>query len=1347
MPFHSTFSYKLIYIFRINDKAHQGLLKIGDTSIDTETDALAPNSKPLNEAAKQRIKSYTHTAGIQFELLHTELAVRTVNKNGVLKTESFRDYQVHQVLRRSGIKNHYFDKENRRNEWFETDLNTAQNAINAVKENRLYLNPEERSKDDSPIIFRPEQEKAINDTLRQFKKGNRMLWNAKMRFGKTLSALQVVKLFPFNKVLICTHRPVVNEGWFEDFNKIFKNTSYQFGSKKVGSSIQSLIYHQVKKFVYFASIQDLRASAAVGGKFDKNDEVFLTDWDLIIVDEAHEGTQTSLGQKVLDTVLSNNPQKMPKLLELSGTPFNLISDFKQGEIFTWDYIMEQQAKTDWQINHFGDSNPYEDLPRMEIYTYDLDKNFPSYVDLEDSAFNFKEFFRTWTGDVQKDYQHMPSDAHIGDFVHKKDVNAFLNLLTDGNKNSNYPFSTEAYRSFFRHTLWMLPGVKEAKALSKLLREHPIFGNSQFFKIVNVAGAGDEEQEYTEALANVRAAIGENPDDHYSITLSCGRLTTGVTVPEWTGVFMLAGSFSTSAANYMQTIFRVQTPANINARMKERCCVFDFAPDRTLKMVAEASQVSASAGKTTANDRVLMGQFLNFCPVIAVQGSKMAAYHVSTLLQQLKKAYTDRVVKNGFDDKHLYNENLLKLNALELEDFEKLKTIVKNAKQPRNAQNELTINDMGFTNEEYEKLNKIERKTKKELTPEEKEFLEEKKKKQENARKAMAILRAISIRIPLLVYGADVNAEQEINVKNFVDLIDDHSWSEFMPQGVTKEVFKKFSKYYEQDVFIAAGRQIRALAKSADSLAPTERVQKIAALFETFKNPDKETVLTPWRVVNMHLGTCLGGYNFYNEMFSSLLDEPQFIGHGKVTACTMANPQATVLEINSKTGLYPLYVAYSIYRAKLDHLPRQQHTLETQTQLWQDTVQNNIFILCQTPMAKSITRRTLLGYKSGKINAHYFEDLINQLKNKSEQVRNKILKGSFWDREETEMKFDAIVGNPPYQISDGGGTGDSAKPVYQFFINFAKNINPSYVSLIVPSRWMKGGKGLDSFRNNMLEDTRLESIYDFANAQDCFPSVHIDGGVCYFLWNQKYNGKVSYHYTDLDGKFFKSKRFLKTKISDTVIRDARQISIIEKIFNAKEALFASVVSHRNPYGLYADLFNVPGKYPNIQIYDSVGNGLCKVYGVKGIKGGAKRIEKFIKIDAVKKNIDDVFKYKLFFSKAYMTTSTIPPEIILGIPGTVCTETFLQIGCFDNETDMLHCLTYIKTKFFRALLFFNRNSLNISKNNFSLIPIQDFSDKSDIDWSQSIDDINRQLYKKYNLDNKEIGFIEQMIKPME
>lgn len=1341
--FKSTFEYKLIYVFRINDDVHKGLLKIGDATVHTnksEAD-LFPNCKELNAAAKARIDSYTKTASIAYELLHTELAVYTVSKKGVTTIKAFRDKDVHRVLLRSGIKRHSFNIENEGVEWFKTDLSTAVNAIKAVKEGKSSLNSTDISSDLSPIVFRPEQAKAIKETIAQFKKGDRMLWNAKMRFGKTLSALQVAKEMGFKKTLIFTHRPVVSDGWYEDFTKIFYSTNYVFGSKTKGESIEKLADSNIP-FVYFASIQDLRGSSAVGGKFDKNELVFLIDWDYVVVDEAHEGTQTSLGKKVIEAVLEGYTEgKRPKMLELSGTPFNLLDSFKQGEIYTWDYIMEQRAKQEWPLKHFGDSNPYEELPQLEIFTYDLDKSIPGYLDVADGAFNFREFFRTWTGDINKDFKPVPENAQIGDFVNKNDVLAFLNLITKSDKNTNYPFANEEYRSYYRHTLWMVPGVKEAKALSKMLQSHPVFG-SGMFKIVNVAGEGDEEQDSRDALQAVREAIGTDPDDHYSITLSCGRLTTGVTVPEWTAVFMLAGSFSTSASNYLQTIFRVQSPANINGRIKERCSVFDFAPDRTLKMVAEAGHLSCRAG-SVSNDRVIMGEFLNFCPVISLEGSSMQAFNVDKLLQQLKKVYTDKVVKNGFDDRHLYNDNLLKLDDIELGDFEELKKIVGASKQTENV-NKIKVNDQGFTEEEYAEIERIEKKPKKERTAEELALLEEKKKKRDNAQKAMSILRGISIRIPLLIYGANVPVDQDITADNFIELIDDASWDEFMPTGVTKELFKKFSKYYEQDVFVAAGRAIRNIALAADELSPLERVQKLAEQFATFKNPDKETVLTPWRVVNMHMSDCLGGWCFYNEAFTETLDEPRFVDRGDVTQDTFANIDAKILEINSKTGLYPLYVTYSIFRKRLDSIHVAERTLEKQYELWIKTIEENVFVICKTPMAKSITKRTLLGYRKGKINAHAFDDLINQLKEKPQQFKEKVLRGSTWNKKESVMKFNAVVGNPPYQISDGGGTGDSAMPVYNYFIDAGKNLDTQYISMITPSRWMKGGKGLSSFRSQMISDERLSLIIDFANANDCFYGIHIDGGVSYFLWDKSHTGELDYIYNDLDGTVFETHRLLKNDVSDTVIRDFRQQSIVGKASNCKK--FSEIVSSRNPYGIGADIFNKEDKYAGVLFSDPT-DDMCLIYGVKGIKGGAKRVTGYVNKDIIKTEARGLDKYKILFGKAYMTTSTTPPALIYAEPNTACSETFLQIGPFDAKTEQQNCGKYIHTKFFRALLFFNRSSMNISNTTFALIPLQDFTDKSDIDWSKSVAEIDQQLYKKYNLDDSEIAFIESMIKPME
>lgn len=1341
--FEKTFEYKLIYVFRINDKAHEGLLKIGEATCNTDKDPneIAPNSNLLNTAAKKRINQYTTTAGIVYELLYTELAVCTALRNGINSVVAFSDHDVHRVLERTGIKRHYFDTQNKANEWFKVDLETAKRAISAVKEGRASLLSSEVSEGRIPIIFRPEQADAIKKTIKQFKTGNQMLWNAKMRFGKTLTALQVAKECEFRHILILTHRPVVSVGWYEDFEKIFYDTDYVFGSKTKGEDINNLIDTD-KKFVYFASMQDLRGSDAVGGKFDKNDEVFLTEWDFVVIDEAHEGTLTKLGQAVIETIneFSNNP----KILRLSGTPFNLLDKFKEEEIYTWDYVMEQREKANWYKNHFGDPNPYATLPELQIFTYNLDKLIPGFIDVEDGAFNFREFFRTWTGKVQKDFKPMPAGVNVGEFVHKESVRRFLDLLCRTDSESNYPFSTQEYREYFRHSLWMVPGVKEAKALSALLKEHPVFGSGAF-NIVNVAGSGDEEIASKDALDAVRKAFGDNPDETYSITLSCGRLTTGVTVPEWTAVFMLAGTFSTSASSYLQTIFRVQSPANINGKVKERCCVFDFAPDRTLKMVAEAGRLSTKTGKTD-NDRKIMGEFLNFCPVISVDGSSMQPYNVDRLLQQLKKAYTDRVVRNGFDDRHIYNDNLLKLDDIELADFEALKKIVGASKQTEKVKG-IDINNQGFTDEEYAEIGRIEAKPKKDRTPEEIALLEEKKKKRDNAQKAMSILRGVSIRIPLLIYGAEVPVDKEITVNNFVDLIDDSSWNEFMPTGVTKATYKKFSKYYEQDVFVAAGRQIRNMALAADELSPDERVKKIAAQFAMFKNPDKETVLTPWRVVNMHMSDCLGGYCFYNEDFTDTIEEPRFVDRGKVTEETVANTEAQILEINSKTGLYPLYVTYSIYRKRCAEIKPEELTIEKQYELWQKTVEDNIFVICKTPMAKAITRRTLLGYRKGKINAHAFDDLIMQLKEKPEQFREKILRGNFWSKESKEMKFDAIVGNPPYQEMDGGH-GVSATPIYNVFVVNAKKFSPKYLSMIIPARWYVGGRALDAFRNEMLNDKRLCSLHDYPDTADCFNNVDIKGGICYFLWDKDYYGNCEVHSHNGSTCTIAIRNLIDTDMN-TFVRDAVSREILRKVSSICNEFLSSILKPGRYFGFHTKVvwendkgllqtadgksfYNVSRNHDqnyNIKVY--IAHGFC-----------------WISSSDVKKNFKEVNQYKVLIPEAGNPGSTIIGNPRISEPGSCSSNTY--IVAIAEKTNLQICkniLSYLKTQFLRFLLSLKTTTQHMPPKAYSFVPLQDFTEKSDIDWSKSVAEIDQQLYKKYNLSDQEIAFIESMIRPME
>ena len=1322
--FVSSLKAKLIYVFRINDKAHAGCLKVGEATLSDEENlwGLTPSSHLLNVAAKKRINQYTQTAGIVYELLYTELSIFT--RGGAIM--SLTDGEVHKVLERSGIKKKIFDTEHKANEWFITDLETVKNAIHAAKEGRMSLSATEVSTERSPIIFRPEQRDAIDKTKKQFKKSNQMLWNAKMRFGKTLSGLQVVKEMDFARTLILTHRPVVDAGWFEDFTKIFYDTpKYRYGSKNNGESHTSLERLVAKKgihYVYFASMQDLRGSSLVGGNFDKNDQVFATPWDLIIVDEAHEGTKTELGEAVMKELTKTQT----KILRLSGTPFNLFDDYKEDEIYTWDYVMEQRAKAEWDLTHFGDPNPYAGLPRLNIYTYDLNKLLEGYGDSE-LAFNFREFFRV---------------NEAGEFVHKKDVESFLNLICKKDSDSNYPYSTEEYRDNFRHSLWIVPGVKAAKALSAMLQSHAVFSQ---FQVVNVAGEGDEDQERDDALELVNKAIGNKPEETYTITLSCGRLTTGVSVKAWTAVFMLAGSFSTAASSYMQTIFRVQTPATIGGKVKEECFVFDFAPDRTLKVIAETAKISAKAGKTTSDDRKAVGDFINFCPIIAYEGSKMISYDVPNMLQQLKKVYVERVVRNGFEDGYLYNDDLMRLDSLELQEFAKLKKIIGSTKaMPKSG--EIDINNQGFTNEEHEQLEKAEEKKrkKKELTEEEKRLLEEKAEKRKNRDTAVSILRGISIRMPLMIYGADLTDEsKEITLDNFTSLIDDGSWDEFMPKGVTKEIFEQFKKYYDPEVFCSAGKRIRAMAKAADALDIEDRIERITAIFNTFRNPDKETVLTPWRVVNMHLGDCLGGWVFYDETKEKQIVVPRFVDNGDVTREVFAF-DARILEINSKSGLYPLYMAYSIYRTrlqeKLDEADTMENTPERHLKVWDAVLRENIFVLCKTQMAKSITRRTLRGFRPAKVNTRYFEDLINQISNKTAKFVSQMKQGkNYWKaNEDNDMKFTAIVGNPPYQITTDR-TSDT--PIYHLFMDVAFQICDK-VSFITPARFLfNAGKTPAEWNNRVLNDPHFKVIWYKPKSTDVFPNVDIKGGVAVTFRNAVEDfGSV--------GTFtaFDELNSIIKKVS------ARTIGTLNNIIYPQNKFILGELYKDFPY--LKDRIGSDGKEKRLttSIFDfkeifkdtrSSNEDLCILGLVKNI-----RTYKYISPQYIESH-QNLMKYKVLVPKSNGSGALgeVLSTPLIGEPLIGYTQSFISIGSFDNVNEAEACLKYIKSKFARVMLGILKATQDNSKEVWRLVPLQNFTSESNIDWSKSVAEIDQQLYAKYGLDESEISFIESKIKPME
>ena len=649
-------------------------------------------------------------------------------------------------------------------------------------------------------------------------------------------------------------------------------------------------------------------------------------------------------------------------------------------------------------------------------------------------------------------------------------------------------------------------------------------------------------------------------------------------------------------------------------------------------------------------------------------------------------------------------------------------------------NQVDINSQGLNNEEYEEKEKLEKKTKKELTEEELKRLEELKKKTKNREAAISILRGISIRMPLLIYGAELSDEnQEIMIDNFASLIDPQSWEEFMPKGVIKQKFNSFKKYYDPEIFCAAGKRIRAMARAADKLSIEERIERITDIFSTFRNPDKETVLTPWRVVNMHLGDCLGGYNFYDAEYQNVISEPRFIDKGEVTA-EVFSPESRILEINSKSGLYPLYMAYGIYRARVKASLFAVETVEEQQAVWDKVIAENIFVICKTPMAKSITKRTLVGFRKAKVNTRYFEDLINQIKNKPENFIAKVAKGrSYWKAIDNDnMKFNVIVGNPPYQVMDGG-TDRGAIPVYQYFMNIAKRIHPNFISLIMPARWYAGGRGLDEFRSDMISDTHISQLHDYELSKDLFPTVDIAGGLCTILWNAHYNGVCTVtNYNAL--KDITAKRYLNQ--FNILIRSNAAIPILEKVTSRSTSYLNNLVLSINPFG-FRTYFRGSDK-GNLKILTS--KGWAKVYRTE-VSKGTEYIDKF-KI-VVGRFVPSNGEMSIKPGDGYRVLTE--PQILL--PTEINTETYIDTAVFKTQEEATNYKKYLLTKFARFLLRQGITSVNVTKECFAFVPMQEFTQNSDIDWSKSLPDIDKQLYNKYYLTNEEIAFIEKMIKSMQ
>lgn len=1397
--------YPQIYAYTLpTEKEDLGWIKIGYTERKNVDD---------------RIKEQTHTAAIRltYSKLWSEPAKFTKNE-GWFKDKQFHSYlrRYKKVSQRQGTEWFYYDGHPQKSHQDFMDFRNNQKS--QIKEQLTYQ-------------LRPEQVAAVHQTLDYAHNhpNSEFLWNAKPRFGKTLTTYDLARKLDAKTVLVVTNRPAVANSWFDDFEKFISwQTSYAFISTNdtlkdrpvlTKDEFNNELFSGSKKdkMITFISLQDLKGAISFSGNYDKLKWVKDLHWDLLVIDESHEGVDT------FKTDIALNNINRDFTLNLSGTPFKAVASgkFKKNQIYNWTYADEQQAKANWHDSE--KNNPYRSLPKLNLFSYQMspmitdDVNQGAQIngDNIDYAFDLNEFFAT---------------NQNGHFIHEMDIKKWLDTLTH---NEKYPFSTKELRNKLKHTFWLLNRVASAKALEKLLKEHPVFKD---YEIILAAGDGhgfDDDQTINEkSLDRVKREIKKNDK---TITLSVGQLTTGVTIPEWTAVLVLSNLKSPS--QYMQAAFRAQNPwehmVNGQVYQKENAYVFDFAPERTLTIYDEfANDLSkqTSNGNGTTKDREKnIGRLLNFFPVIAEDNQgKMVELNVNQVLTIPRAIKAQEVVRRGFmsnllfanisgifasagareileqlnpvdtgkkvshktekkidtrnvkvNDKgevevnpeivvaktsahfgeKVYGDitdkieqasnqdiNLVKLTA----DTFKKKTlaaakniakengltattaehiiqqhsnflarevqVIQKQKNIKEAQNKVDLKQAieksqdnpeeiakaqtAFENRKQqiergykEKLTKKVADQTKQLTNQTTETLlkkAEEKKKNTVEDDIRARLRGFARTIPsfLMAYGASTT-----ELANFDQNIKGDVFKEVT--GITLDQFRSLRDTYHFFDETTFNESVQEFLRKRSQLANYFDESQDEDIFDYVPAQKTNQIFTPKRVVKL--------------MLDKLEEEEPNIFKDK---------NKTFVDLYVKSGLYLTEIIKRLYIGLEDQIPesneRLTHILEKQ-----------IYGFAPSNIIYSIAKNFVFSPFPNLDNSHLKQlDMIPYAKGEKR----------------LDMKFDVVVGNPPYQEA-GVKDGARDEPVYHEFIKLAYEISDKSV-LITPGRFLfNAGQTPKSWNEKMLADEHLTVVHYEQDSSKIFPNTDIKGGIA-----------VTYH--------DKNKIF---GAIDTFTPFEELNSILLKVESFDEISLTSIVFGTSNYQytekILEDFPELRGKITKSQIKTNAFDKLTQIFFDKKPENGEEYIQligrqnnertyKWIKRDYITDGTN-LNKYKVILPNSNGTGAIgeVLSTPLIGEPLVGTTQTFITIGKFETLQESEFALKYIKSKFARTLLGVLKITQHNTPETWRKVPLQVFKQNSDIDWEKSISEIDKQLYAKYGLSQSEIDFIEDKVRSME
>ena len=1347
--------------------------------------------------------------------------------------EFFKDKDLHKYYVKNGIKkSKKQDDGGLGEEWFY--FNGTPEKSKELFDDYANGNLFSRSSEKSPYKLRKEQERAVSQTLAyaeshqttDFSSPNKeaeFLWNAKPRFGKTLSSYDFAKKFNAKNVLIVTNRPAIANSWFDDFDKFidgyyFISTADSLKERETLSRddfINKANSSSEDKQITFLSLQDLKGGKVFGGPHNKLKWVADLNWDLLIIDEAHEGVDTDRTNEAFGKI------KRRFTLHLSGTPFKAIADghFKDNQIFNWTYIDEQKAKQE-ELKNLDDSGDHVNLPDMRLFTYKmsdiisdrLEKGMEMDDENIDYAFELNEMFAT--------------DAS-GKFVHENDISTFLNQLTS---NEKYPFSTPELRDQLKHTFWLVGNrVASAKAMEKMLRHHPVFSE---YKIVLAAGNGrsqsdsnssEDEMKDTaaneKALSRVKKAIKENDR---TITLSVGQLTTGVTIKEWSAVLMLSDIKSESL--YMQAIFRSQNPYefidnNGNLCRKKSAYVFDFSPNRVLKVYDKfANSLLADVARGEATEKIReqnVAELLNYFPVLAEDESgKMIELDAEQVLTFPKAIVAKEVVNRGFVTNLLFvninnvfnipSEVIAALNkAPSTSDTDKQtkgEEVQHDPDRKKNRDHRISVNkDKLLGNKVYTsrmqdivlsavdsdmeadeivekitadcmpEISEILGKYKDSYSPskteldsiknglrekvkeaaeefvsgdiadriaqdkladslaniiekdlpndtvireEEDNYEKEEKSEMDQIRRK---LRTFTRAIPSFIMAASTDVDK-ITLDNIEDTVSDKDFEELFTEKdgepFTKDDFRKirgpwtnpetgetFEGFFDRYTFNAAIREFEEKRQEiADYLSPGAKED----IFSYIRPLKTNQIFTPRGVVNKML---------------DLLEENN--------PGIFEDPNATFADLYVKSGLYLTEIAKRLNRGLESKIPdkseRVKHILEKQ-----------LYGFAPTNIIYNIARKYIYGT---------FSDIDNN------NLKQLDLTDAFKKGETLNMKFTAVVGNPPYQDETLGDNKGFAPPIYDKFIDASYRLSDKAL-LIHPARFLfNAGSTPKDWNQKMLNDEHLKVLYFEQDSSKVFSNTDIKGGIA-----------ITYH--DNNESFGAIKIFTSFVELQTIMQKASPsehnslMNIIyiqnkfdlDKLYSAHPEYRSVIGSDGKDKRFRNNIFDKVNLFTNKPSNDDD----IKVIGIQNNKRTWKYFPKaFMDLDH-----ENLEKWKVLLPRANgsgaigeVLSTPLIGEPLIGEPLIGYTQSFIGIGAFGAKNEAEAALKYVKSKFCRTMLGILKITQDNNRDTWRLVPVQDFTNNSDIDWSKSIEEIDKQLYRKYNLSDKEIAFIEEKVRPME